>query len=107
MRKPLLALSLATLMLSLAPAFAAGNAQQDRMKTCNADAAQKALQGDARKAFMKDCLAAKPAAATNTQQQRMKQCNADAGEKKLAGDARKDFMKKCLSGSAAPASAPK
>jgi hypothetical protein len=104
MRKPFLALSLATLMLTLTPAFAAGNAQQDRMKSCNADASKKSLQGDARKAFMKDCLAAKPAAATNTQQQRMKQCNADATARKLAGDARKDFMRTCLSGSAAPAS---
>lgn len=34
-------------------------AQQDRMKTCNADASAKALKGDARKAFMSDCLKAK------------------------------------------------
>jgi hypothetical protein len=26
------------------------------MKTCNADATTKALKGDARKAFMSDCL---------------------------------------------------
>jgi hypothetical protein len=30
--------------------------QQEKMKTCNADAATKALKGDARKAFMSDCL---------------------------------------------------
>ena len=29
------------------------------MKTCNADAKTKALAGDARKAFMKECLSAK------------------------------------------------
>ena len=37
----------------------AGNApvkQQDKMKTCNADAKAKALKGDERKAFMKDCM---------------------------------------------------
>ncbi len=30
--------------------------QQDKMKTCNADAKTKGLKGDERKAFMKDCL---------------------------------------------------
>ena len=30
--------------------------QQDKMKTCNADAKTQALKGDARKAFMKTCL---------------------------------------------------
>jgi hypothetical protein len=29
------------------------------MKTCNADAKTKALQGDERKKFMKECLSAK------------------------------------------------
>lgn len=35
---------------------AAKQTQQDRMKTCNADAKTKGLKGDARKAFMSDCL---------------------------------------------------
>lgn len=30
--------------------------QQDKMKACNADAKEKALKGDERKAFMKTCL---------------------------------------------------
>ena len=30
--------------------------QQDKMKTCNATAGTQALKGDARKAFMSDCL---------------------------------------------------
>jgi opacity protein-like surface antigen len=30
--------------------------QQDKMKTCNADAKTKALKGDERKKFMSDCL---------------------------------------------------
>ncbi|MDD2721597.1 MAG: PsiF family protein [Gallionella sp.] len=38
-----------------APA-AAGGTQQDKMKTCNAEAKTQALKGDARKTFMKDCL---------------------------------------------------
>ncbi|GAA3997119.1 hypothetical protein GCM10022279_20970 [Comamonas faecalis] len=75
--------------------------QQQRMKTCNADAKTQALKGDERKAFMKQCLSGKtaaPAAAQeSTQQTRMKTCNAEAKTKQLAGDERKAFMKSCLS----------
>ena len=44
-------------------AVAAATAQQEKMTTCNADAKTKALTGDARKAFMKECLSSHPAAA--------------------------------------------
>ena len=71
-----------------APAFAAG-AQQNRMKTCNADAGDK--KGAERKTFMKSCLSAKKA----SQQDKMKSCNKDATGKK--GPERKAFMKSCLS----------
>jgi hypothetical protein len=77
------------------PAFAA-NSQQSKMASCNKDATGKT--GDDRKAFMKDCLSAKPAAAPAapmTQQEKMKSCNANATDKK--GDDRKAFMKQCLS----------
>ncbi|KGS78801.1 psiF repeat family protein [Burkholderia pseudomallei MSHR7500] len=73
------------------PAFAA-NSQQVKMKACNAQAAGKT--GDERKAFMKDCLAAKPAKKMS-QQEKMKACNTQAADKK--GDERKAFMKDCLS----------
>ncbi|PPF05513.1 phosphate starvation-inducible protein PsiF [Burkholderia pseudomallei] len=73
------------------PAFAA-NSQQDKMKACNAQAAGKT--GDERKAFMKDCLAAKPAKKMS-QQEKMKACNTQATGK--TGDERKAFMKDCLS----------
>lgn len=59
------------------PAFAA-NSQQDKMKACNAQAAGKT--GDERKAFMKDCLAAKPAKKMS-QQEKMKACNTQAAGK--------------------------
>jgi hypothetical protein len=40
-----------------APAAAAsGNSQQQKMKTCNADATAKGLKGDDRKTFMSSCL---------------------------------------------------
>jgi hypothetical protein len=39
-----------------------GNSQQEKMKSCNADAKSKGLKGDDRKAYMKTCLSAAPAA---------------------------------------------
>ncbi len=61
--------TLTALLLGLAflPAigFAADKApaekptQQNRMKTCNADAKAKSLKGDERKAFMSQCLKSK------------------------------------------------
>ncbi|CAK9891538.1 MULTISPECIES: PsiF family protein [Pseudomonas] len=86
-RVPLMLLGL----LMCSQGFAA-TAQQEKMKTCNADATTKALKGDERKAFMSTCLKAKPA----TQQEKMKTCNADATTKALKGDERKAFMSDCL-----------
>ena len=110
------------LSLTLGAAHAADekakSPQQAKMTTCNADAKTKALKGDERKKFMKECLSAKPAAAAAapaaaataapaavaaapaapaTQQSKMKTCNADAKTKALKGDERKKFMKECLS----------
>lgn len=82
------------------PAFAA-TPQQEKMKSCNADAKSKDLKGDERKAFMKDCLSADAAGDSGgkltAQQEKMKTCNADAKTKALKGDERKAFMKDCLS----------
>ena len=79
------------------PFFAvhAENAQQSKMATCNKDATGK--KGDERKAFMKDCLSAKPVVEEKKltpQQEKMKSCNADA--KGMKGDERKTFMSNCL-----------
>lgn len=98
MKKLFVASLLLPFALSLGGAAVAAEptAQQNKMKTCNADATGK--KGDERKAFMKECLSAKPAAAPEaklTQQDKMKKCNADATGKK--GDDRKTFMKECLS----------
>lgn len=81
-------------MLAVQPAFAAGE-QQNKMVTCNKDAAGK--KGDERKAFMKECLSKKSEAAPevkNTQQNKMVICNKEATGKK--GDERKKFMSECL-----------
>ncbi len=121
--KTLFTLLAVSLSVSLGAAYAADapakTAQQTKMATCNKEATGK--KGDERKAFMKDCLSAKPAAAAAapaaksasapaaaatatatankkvTQQDKMKSCNKDAGDKKLKGDERKAFMKDCLS----------
>ena len=91
LRVPLLMIGL----LLCSQGFAA-TAQQNKMTTCNADASAKTLKGDERKAFMRNCLKAKPAAAATTQQDKMKTCNATAGTQNLKGDARKTFMSDCL-----------
>ena len=79
-------------------------AQQQKMKSCNAQASKKDLKGDERKAFMSDCLKADSAKKKGegkeltAQQRKMKSCNAQAGKKQLKGDERKAFMSDCLKG---------
>ena len=95
--------------------------QQSRMAQCNKEAAGKT--GDARKAFMKECLAAKPAAAESTkpatkeaakpekkaeqkaaadgkkltpQQEKMSFSSKDPKPKPLKREARKKFLSDCL-----------
>jgi hypothetical protein len=99
MRSFLVALATASLVVG---AYAAAPAaddkkltpQQEKMKSCNAEAGDKT--GDERKAFMSSCLKAGAPTAPMTQQDRMKKCNADASAKALKGDERKGFMSECL-----------
>ena len=49
-------LTLALALFAAGPAFAIS--QQDKMKSCNADATKKELKGDERKKFMSECLSA-------------------------------------------------
>ncbi|QXH50981.1 phosphate starvation-inducible protein PsiF [Pseudomonas fakonensis] len=84
---------LLVLGLMLAGQGFAATAQQEKMKTCNADATAKALKGDERKAFMSTCLKKD---VPQTQQDKMKTCNADATTKALKGDERKAYMSDCL-----------
>ena len=58
---------------------AADNTQQNRMSSCNAEAATKSLSGDARKSFMSDRLSGKTAASKE------QACTAQVDQKKLAG----------------------
>ncbi|MBH3346190.1 phosphate starvation-inducible protein PsiF [Pseudomonas parafulva] len=80
-------------LLFSAQGFAANTTQQEKMKTCNADATAQSLKGDVRKAFMSTCLKKQ---VPQTQQEKMKACNADATAKVLKGDERKAFMSECL-----------
>ena len=62
----IVAVSLFVSGLCIAPFAMAAPAQQNKMKTCNEEATAKGLgegKGDERKAFMKECLSAKPAKA--------------------------------------------
>ena len=103
----MLALPILAVLAGPAGAQPAPTAQQDRMKSCNADAATKSLAGDARKTFMSDCLSGKTAAAApaqpplTAQQDRMKSCNGEAATKNLSGEPRQRFMSSCLSGNTA------
>jgi psiF repeat len=69
--------------------------QQEKMKACSAQAGDQKLEGNARKAFMSDCL---KASTPMSQQDKMKACNKDASAKHLKGEERKTFMSTCLSG---------
>ena len=80
---------------------AAQKKQQERMKDCNAKAADK--KGDERKKFVSSCLKGgaggnEASAAQKKQQSRMSACNKQATEKKLKGGERKTFMSSCLKG---------
>jgi hypothetical protein len=64
------------------------------MTNCNKVAGEKKLEGDPRKAFMKDCLSADPAAAATSPA-----CEKSADDKKLSGAARSSHIKKCVADS--------
>ena len=97
----LVVLSIFLAVMCLAPMASEAAGQQNKMAACNKEANDKGLgegKGDERKAFMKECLSAKPVKSGKTaQQEKMKACNKEAGEKKMKGDERKKFMSTCLS----------
>lgn len=66
-------------------------AQQQRMSTCNDEAGQRNLSGDARKSYMSACLSGKM-----NQTTLMKVCNSQATQEKLSSDARKTYLSTCL-----------
>lgn len=79
------------------------NSQQEKMKTCNAEATSKGMHGASRKAYMSSCLSGEEAPKANSQQEKMKTCNTEATSKGLKGADRKTFMSTCLKGSGSAA----
>jgi hypothetical protein len=73
------------------PPSPAQSAQQQRMATCNEEAGQRNLSGDARKSYMSACLGGKM-----NQTTLMKVCNNQATQDKLTSDARKTYLGACL-----------
>lgn len=99
---PALTILSAALLLVSSTAAVAGP-QQEKMKTCNAEAKEKALKGDERRSFMSGCLssgsAAKPtltADEASALKDRKKQCRSEATDKALKGEERKSFIADCV-----------
>jgi hypothetical protein len=94
---------LSAAILLASSAFAIAGPQQERMKSCNAEAKEKALKGDDRRSFMSSCLssgsAAKPtltADEAGALKERKKQCRTEATDKALKGEERKSFIADCV-----------
>ncbi|WP_205954948.1 PsiF family protein [Pantoea stewartii] len=97
MKRGLMTLVLAGLLVGGSASAAEKTPQQQKMAMCNEHATSQALKGDVRKKFMSDCLKKDSKVADMSQQQvKMKTCNLQAGDKKLTGEARKTFMSQCL-----------
>src|SRR5919106_752987 len=101
MTRTLATFALGLLLAGGASAQDKQTAQQERMKSCNAQASKKDMKGDERKAFMSKCLSGDTAKKGDgkeltAQQKRMKSCNAQASKKEMKGDERKAFMSTCL-----------
>ncbi len=95
----LLAVSVAALAASSVYAKEATQ-QQGKMATCNKEAVDK--KGDERKAFMKECLSAKPdaavaaaPAASKTQGSKLGACSKEAAAKGLKGAERNAYLSEC------------
>lgn len=99
----ILTLSLFLLSLGATPFTMAAPARQNKMKACNEQANARGFgegKGEERRAFMKECLSAKPeknGGDKDTRQNKRKACKKEAGEKNLKGEERKKFMSDCLS----------
>ncbi len=82
--------------LGATPASAA--TQQEKMKSCSAEAKAKTLKGADRRAFMSQCLAATPEEkqARVALKEKTRVCNDEAKAKALRGEERKQFVASCV-----------
>jgi len=93
--KTMLVLAAATL-LACGGAYAAENSQQNKMKTCQAQAGEKKLEGQARQDYVNNCLKAKPEK-TASSKSKLAECNAKTkGLKKEEAD---KVRAECMKGS--------
>jgi hypothetical protein len=67
------------------------------MKSCNVEAKAQALKGDARRAFMSQCLAVTPEEREErlALREKTRTCASEAKAKSLRGDERKQFIAQC------------
>jgi hypothetical protein len=71
--------------------------QQEHLRSCNAEATSKSIDGDARDSFMRTCLSRKIGEGNlNVAQRKMELCTAQATEQSLQGEARASFLNTCL-----------
>jgi hypothetical protein len=77
-----------------APETKAANAQQEKMKMCQTQAAEKKLEGKARQEFVNNCLKAKPEK-TASSKSKLAECNAKTKglSKEEANKVRAECMK--------------
>lgn len=70
---------------------------QIKAKACRAEAKEKGIKGDARKAYVKECTKTEREAAQAERKKKREQCKAKAKKEGIAkGDARKEYMKACM-----------
>lgn len=83
----------AAALLACGGAYAAENAQQNKMKMCQTQAGEKKLEGQARQDYVNNCLKAKPAKTDS--KSKMAECNAKTKgmSKEEASKARAECMK--------------
>lgn len=83
-------------LVAATPAMAA--TQQEKMRTCNAEAKSQSLKGEDRRTFMSQCLSVTPAEKQErlALKEKSRTCAAEAKAKAIKGDERKQFIAQCL-----------
>ena len=88
----MLALVVAGMLGIAAPAMAAENAQQNKMKACQTQAGEKKLEGKERQDYVNNCLKAKP----EKKERKMAMCNKKTAG--LKGEERNKAQSECMKG---------
>jgi psiF repeat len=94
---------IAIICLSLVSTYSFAGAQQEKMKTCSADAKASGKMGAERKAFMRQCMsggmsAEEKSAKRAAKKEKSKACRAEATASGKKGAERKAMVKSCMAG---------